>query len=84
MGTPPNGSVLESTAAYSVLDNGAPPVVAPGPGNVPTVVDATPAYDALLQDPGSLVAETPLTAGLVLAGGVAALLYTRRRRRLAA
>lgn len=51
VGSPPNQSVLESTAAYSVLDNGAPPVIGPGPGNVPTVVDVTRAYNALLLAP---------------------------------
>ena len=83
VGGPAANAVLESTTAYSVLDNGLPPVVAPGPGNVPTVIDATPAYDALLAAPATTVPEAPLSAGLLVGGAaVAGLLYVRRRRRL--
>jgi hypothetical protein len=81
VGSPPNQSVLESTAAYSVLDNGAPPVVGPGPGNVPTVVDVTRAYNALLLAPQGAAPAAPLAAGLVPAAGLAALMAYRRRRR---
>ena len=49
VGSPQAGDVLESFTAFTMLDNGQSPFVAPGPGNIPTVVDATPAYNALLQ-----------------------------------
>jgi hypothetical protein len=82
VGGPAANAVLESTAAYSVLDNGLPPVVAPGPGNVPTVVDATPAYDALLATPVVSTPEAPLSVVLLVAGaGVVTLVSVRRRRR---
>jgi hypothetical protein len=80
VGSPPNQSVLESTASYSVLDNGAKPVVGPGPGNVPTVVDVTAAYNVLLLAPSAGATMTALAAGLLPAGGIAALLSYRRRR----
>jgi hypothetical protein len=48
VGSPKKGSVLESASAWAALDNGLPLYVTVGPGNVPTVVDGTPAYNALL------------------------------------
>lgn len=80
VGTPADQAVLESTAGYTVLDNGAPPEVGPGAGNIPTVVDASPAYDALLSAPAVNTPESPLAAGLLLGGGAVAFVYFRRRR----
>jgi hypothetical protein len=53
VGAPKTGSTLEAVTAYSVLDNGNPPVVSLGldglpTDNVPTIVDATAAYDLAL------------------------------------
>jgi hypothetical protein len=48
VGNPTTGDVLESVATYAALDNGQPLFVGPGTGNMPTIVKATPAYDALL------------------------------------
>ena len=48
VGSPSTGAVLESVTAYAMLDNGQPLFVGPLAGNMPTIVDATPAYDALL------------------------------------
>jgi len=48
VGNPGAGSVLESVTGYTVLDNGVPPAVTLGVGNIPTITDATPAYNALL------------------------------------
>ena len=63
VGNPTTSNVLESVTAYSVIDNGMPLAVGPGPtqgpqNNIPTIYDATPAYNAGL---GSLpaVGSTP-------------------------
>jgi hypothetical protein len=53
VGKPTPGSVLESVTAYTALDNGQPPVVTVGTtglpiDNMPSIVDATPAYNAPL------------------------------------
>jgi hypothetical protein len=50
VGNPTTGSTLESFAAYSMLDNGKPLIVAPLPqiSNMPTIVDATAAVNAPL------------------------------------
>lgn len=48
VGNPSNGSVLESVTAYTMLDNGAKPFVGPATGNMPTITDATPAYNGQL------------------------------------
>jgi hypothetical protein len=53
VGMPKPGSVLESVTAYTALDNGQPPVVTVGTtglpvDNMPSIVDATPAYNAPL------------------------------------
>ena len=45
VGNPGKGSLLESVTAYTALDSGLPPEIGPGSGNVPTVTDATPAYN---------------------------------------
>lgn len=45
VGNPGPGALLEVVTAYSALDNGAPLFVGPVTGNMPTLVDATPAYD---------------------------------------
>jgi hypothetical protein len=60
VGSPANGSLLEAVTSYSILDNGNPPVVTVGldgqpTDNVPTIVDATAAYDYIV---GSSVAGT--------------------------
>ncbi|HXA27268.1 MAG TPA: LPXTG cell wall anchor domain-containing protein [Candidatus Angelobacter sp.] len=59
VGNPSKGSLLEVVTAFSMLDNGQPLYVAPGVapaggGNIPTITDATPAYDHLLGDSGAL------------------------------
>jgi len=64
-----------------VLDNGLPPVVAPGPGVVPRIVDATPASTIRLSvlsagasngcasgTPGCNGAPTPATGGQARTG----------------
>jgi hypothetical protein len=48
VGNPSAGSLLEAVTGYSALDNGLPPEIGPGAGNVPTLVDATPAFDVVL------------------------------------
>jgi hypothetical protein len=54
VGSPAKGAVLESVTAWTALDTGLPPFVTVGPGNVPSIVDATPAYNALLRSaPGN-------------------------------
>ncbi len=58
VGNPPDGAVLESTTTYAALDNGAKLFVGPGTGNMPTIVDATPAYDALLSTTSSAGAQS--------------------------
>ena len=45
VGNPTQGSLLEAVTAYAALDNGAPLLIGPGSGNMPTLVDATPDYD---------------------------------------
>ncbi len=45
VGNPTGGSLLEAVTAYAALDNGAPLFIGPLTGNIPTIVDATPAYD---------------------------------------
>lgn len=66
VGSPGRGSVLEKVTSYSVLDDGLPPTIGPGTGapcepqdNVPTITDATPAYDAVL----GITGNNPFTAG---------------------
>lgn len=66
VGGPAKGSVLEKVTAYSVLDDGLPLTIAPGTGapcepqdNIPTITDATPAYDAVL---GATAGSNPFTA----------------------
>lgn len=66
VGNPATGDVLESVASYAALDSGQPLFVGPGTGNIPTVVKATPAYDALLA-----ASTTPVsTGGSGSSGGV--------------
>ena len=48
VGSPSTGALLEAVTAYTVLDNGNPPFVTAATGNIPTVVDATAAYNASL------------------------------------
>ena len=50
VGSPTASSLLEAVTAFTVLDNGQPPVISVGLNNTPTdnvpiVVDAAPAYD---------------------------------------
>jgi hypothetical protein len=54
VGSPSSGTLLEAVTAYTALDNGLPPILTEGTGtpctasetdNVPTVVDATPAFN---------------------------------------
>jgi hypothetical protein len=47
VGDPKKGDQLESVSSFTVLDNGQPPF-ATVIGNVPTIVDSTPAYNATL------------------------------------
>jgi len=51
VGSPRTDQVLESVTGWTVLDNGQPPFNTTTVGNVPTVVDATPAYDASVAAP---------------------------------
>jgi hypothetical protein len=45
VGDPATGALLECVTGYTALDNGLPPEIGPGAGNVPTIIDATPAYN---------------------------------------
>ena len=83
VGGPKDGSVLESVAAYTALDNGLPLFVGPGTGNIPTIPDATPAYDALLSANQAVVPESPLPVALLIvaAGSAAYAVAVRRPRR---
>lgn len=87
VGGPKTGDVLESVTSFTALDNGNQPVVAPvsQTNNIPPVVDATPAYDALLTaGPTAQAPEVPSVAGLaLLGGGIALAMATARRRRRA-
>lgn len=49
VGNPQTGDVLEAFTGFTILDTGLNPFVTVGPGNIPTVVDATAAENALLQ-----------------------------------
>jgi hypothetical protein len=49
VGRPAAGSRLEAVTAYTALDSGLPPEIGPGAGNVPTITDATPAYNVVLR-----------------------------------
>jgi len=49
VGSPAGGALLEAITSYSALDKGAPPEIGPGTGNVPTITDATPAYNVKLK-----------------------------------
>ena len=74
--------VIPQDASASESFVGAPPAIGPGGGNVPTIVDATPAYNAVLKTAPVNAPETPLVplvaiAGLVIAG----LAWQRPRRR---
>ncbi|HEV3124973.1 MAG TPA: hypothetical protein VG266_10395 [Candidatus Dormibacteraeota bacterium] len=82
VGNPASDAVLESVTGFSVLDNGAPPAIGPGSGNVPTIVDATPAYNAVLKTAPVNAPEAPLVPLVALAGLViAAVAWQRPRRR---
>jgi hypothetical protein len=48
VGNPTTGTLFEAVTAYTALDNGAPPEIGPGVGNVPTIVDATPSRNVVL------------------------------------
>ena len=48
VGGPKAGALLEAVTAYSALDSGLPPEIGPGTGNVPTLTDATGAYNVKL------------------------------------
>jgi hypothetical protein len=48
IGSPARGSLFEAVTGYSALDNGLPAEIGPGTGNVPTLTDATPAYNVIL------------------------------------
>ena len=83
VGNPGNGSILEATTGFTALDNGLALAVGPGPGNIPTVTDATPAYDAVLST-AVVTPEAPLTLLLPAIAGLAATgMYMRRRRHAA-
>jgi len=45
VGSPAKGALLECVTGYTALDNGLPPEIGPGTGNVPSITDATPAYN---------------------------------------
>jgi hypothetical protein len=48
VGNPKAGSVLESVTGWTMLGDDLPPFATLGPGNVPQIVDAVPAFNALL------------------------------------
>jgi hypothetical protein len=50
VGNPTTGESLEAVQAWTAIDNGAPPFVTAAIGNIPTVFDATGAYNAALGD----------------------------------
>jgi MYXO-CTERM domain-containing protein len=62
VGNPKTGDLLEGIAGYSMIDSGAPLFVAPGPGNIPTVTDATPTYNLVLGSTTSGAAPSPTPA----------------------
>jgi hypothetical protein len=79
VGGPKDADVLTGVTATTALDNGKPLFVGPGGGNIPTEVDAAPAYNALLTvAPVGLPEHTGLFAVFV---GVIATGYVARRRR---
>ena len=80
VGFPGSGSILESVTGFTALDNGAPLAVGPGSGNMPTIVDATPAYDALVTSLAFSAPEVPVVPLVVVIGAGAAALLLRRRR----
>ena len=59
VGSPRTGQALESVTGWTVLDTGLPPFNTTTVGNVPTVVDATAAYDASVAAPAPTGAEQP-------------------------
>ena len=80
VGFPGGGSVLESVTGFTALDNGAPLAVGPGSGNMPTIVDATPAYNALVTSLAASAPEVPVVPLLIVIGVAAAVFLLRRRR----
>ena len=62
-GSPTTGTVLESVTGWTILDNGNPPFDTIKAGNIPTVVDATPAYDAALPTPVPTGVKPPGSGG---------------------
>jgi hypothetical protein len=48
VGNPTSASLLETVTSYTALDNGLPLFVGPATGNIPTIIDATAAYDTVL------------------------------------
>ncbi|HJP65045.1 MAG TPA: hypothetical protein VKA30_01935 [Actinomycetota bacterium] len=48
VGSPAPGAMLESVTGFTLLANDLPPFATIGPGNVPTVVDEAPAFNAQL------------------------------------
>jgi hypothetical protein len=97
IGAPKTGDTLESFAAYTMLHNGLPPAVGPGPGSIPSIIDATASSTVRL---GTIVSpagaaapagqgrSTPATGGRNLAGAALTLLLAasvtwslRRNRR---
>ena len=68
VGNPPAGTLLESITGFSVLDNGQQPFVT-ATSNVPTVVDATPAYNFALVAGPIAPTPTPSVGGTGGSGG---------------
>ena len=56
VGNPTSSDVLETVQAWTAIDNGITPFVTLAAGNIPTIFDATPAYNARL---GALPAPPP-------------------------
>jgi hypothetical protein len=67
VGSPKSSDVLESVTGWTVLDNGLPLFDTTPVGNVPTVVDATPAYDVGIH--GLPAAPTPVAPAHPSGGG---------------
>ena len=80
VGNPANGDLLETASSYTALDNGQKPYVTSTAGNIPTIVDITPAYNAGLGVPGSDLPESPLAPALIMVGIAAAGSGVLRRR----
>lgn len=70
VGNPEKGSLLGSFAAYTMLDNGNPLIVAPGKSNIPSIPDSTPDINVRLGAPDTTGTTGTTTTGNGSTGGV--------------